>query len=238
MKKSKSKNEKFVPSNEILQVFESHVFQAKQLVSKLPKPENQDVFIALDCSPNGSLNAFNYGSGLKSAQIIKNLAGSFLRDELPWLENKLYSASQHEFEIDFKAGVELGLWEPLNSQNFERKLNWNQPFCVKNTKGVTKIWHPEWRRLGYKNGFTTRTGIIKFIYSGESYLQKFYMPLNTPGLPLSWRMHYRLVFLAPKQEEELEFIGGIWISRQGFKIFQEENAVIGLLSPLTVTAFF
>jgi hypothetical protein len=42
-------------------------------------------------------------------------------------------------------------------------------------------------------------------------------------------MHYRLVFSVEK--EAIDFLGGLWISRPGFKIFLGNDAVVGLVSP-------
>jgi hypothetical protein len=228
----KNKNQ-FIFSNEILEIEEFHAMQAKNLINKLRQNDDQDVFIELDCMPNGNLNAFHYGNGLKSATIIKNLVGSFLAEDRPWLERKLYAAKNSEFKTNFQKGNEVGLWKRISANNYQEMLNWDKPFCIKNEKGITRIWHPEWRRLGYKNGFSTKGAIINFIFKEITYLQKFYSPLVAPECSPVWKMHYRLVFFAPAKEKQLDLIGGLWISRPEFKIYLDKNSLVGLISPLT-----
>lgn len=234
----KRKKQKFVSSCEIMELEEFHAMQAKSLISKLRNDLSQNVFMELDCIPNGNLNAFNYGNGLKSMELIKNLAGTLLRNELPEIESKIYSAKNSKIETDFTLGAEVGLWEKIDVDNYQEKLNWNKAFCIKNAKGLTKIWHPDWRRLGYKNGFSTRSAVISFIHSQETYLQKFYLPLPVPSSGPAWRMYYRLVFFAAANKIEPELMGGLWISSPGFKIYSSENSQIGLISPLTVADCF
>jgi hypothetical protein len=240
--KSKNQNSekkvKFVSSNNIMQLEEFHASQAKKLINKLRTNSDQNVFIEIDCAPNGNLNPFHYGNGLKSMEIIKDLASPLLRNELPSLERKIDLAKKSEFKINFALGEQAGLWKRISPLDYEEKLDWNEAFCIKNEKGLTKIWHPEWRRLGFKNGFSTRGSLIAFIHSEPTYLQKFYLPLPTPECGLAWRMYYRLVFFIPASEQSLELIGGLWISRPGYKIYPEENALIGLVSPLTTTDLF
>jgi hypothetical protein len=231
----KSKNQSFVSSNSIMELEEFHASQAKNLISKLKTDADRNVFIEVDCAPNGNLNPFHYGNGLKSMEIIKNLAGSLLRNELASLERKLDLARKSEFKTSFTLGEQAGLWRRISPLDYEEKLDWSKAFCIKNERGLTKIWHPEWRRLGFKNGFSTRGSLIEFIHSERTYLQKFYMPLPAPEGGANWRMYYRLVFFIPESQSDLELIGGLWISRPGYKIYPEENALVGLVSPLTIT---
>jgi hypothetical protein len=233
-----NKKNQFIPSNEILEIEELHAMQAKNLIAKLRGENEQNVFIELDCMPNGNLNPFHYGNGLKSAKIIRDLAGSFLAEDLPWLESNIYLASNSKFETNFQSGIEVGLWEQISSKNYNEKLNWEEPFCVKNEKGLTRIWHPEWRRLGYKNGFSTRMSVINFIHEGPTYLQKYYSPLTAPHDSPTWKMHYRLVFLAKSGQKELDLVGGLWISRPAFKIYLDKSSLVGLISPITTSDIF
>lgn len=234
---SKSSNNQFVTSNDIMELEEFHAMQARQLLGKLRKDESKNYFIEIDCAPNGNLNAFYYGDGLKSAKIIRSIAGSFLGKERASLERKIDAARNSKFETDFELGEEAGLWKRVTSNNHATMLNWEEPFCVKNEKGVTKIWHPDWRRIGHKNGFSTRGAIINFICEAPAYLQEFYLPLPVPNQTLIWRMHYRLIFFAKTNEKKLDFIGGLWISRPSFKIYQDKDSLVGLVSPLTTTVF-
>lgn len=235
----------FSISKDILGLEEFNKIQAVLLINKLRKKDAPTVFIQLDCIPNFNLNAFSYGNGLKAAEMIRDLAGSYLAADRPWLERKIYSAGQSQFKTDFELGEEAGLWKRVLPEDYQEKINWEKPFCLKNTEGKTKIWHPKWRELCRdlirrrrisnisESPFASRDLIIAFIYSGPVYLQRFYLPLsipinNNPG----WHMYYRLVFLA-EAGKKLDFIGGLWISRPGFKIYPGKDSLVGLVSPLT-----
>lgn len=230
----KKKNQ-FLGSNEIMEIEEFNAAQAKLLVMKLSAGEKHPSLIELDCSPNGNLNAFNYGNGIESARIIYELAGSFLGKDRNWLTTKISESEDSEFKTDFKVGESSGLWTRIMPEERET-LDWKKPFCIKNEKGITKIWHPEWRRLGYKNGFSTMTSIMSFIREFPCYYQRFYMPIKRPANAL--RMYYRLVFFVNTEERECEFVAGLWISRPGFKIYVSRDATVGLVSPLTTADGF
>ena len=231
----KMKKYPFESSNEVLEIEELNVSQAKQLINKLKIHGEQCSFISLDCVPNGSLKAFSYGNGLESAKIIRDLGDSYIGPELPWFEKKIWEAEKSNFKLDFKIGEELKLWERITPNNYLDKIDWNQAFCVKNAKGQTKIWHPQWRRFGDKFGCATKGSIIRFIQEETAYLQNFYLPLNNPNYAEKWKMFYRLVFLSEAGKKDPEFIGGLWISRPSFKIYPGTNSIVGLISPLTIT---
>lgn len=223
----------YVGSNEILELNKFHATQAQILVSKLRPEKDKNVFIEVDCIPNGLLNPFGYGNGIESVKIIKDLAASYLGPEKYWLERKIKAAA--EFKTDYELGEKANLWKKVNPIDYKEKIDWDEAFCVKNTKGATKIWHPQRRILGYSNNFSTRAEIVNFIYEGDAYWQKFYMPLPAPNDNPAWRMHYRLVFFSESVDKNLEFIGGLWISRAGFKVYPDKKAIVGLISPLTIT---
>lgn len=232
--KMKKKNQ-FVSSNEIVEIEQFNATQAKLLIAKLCAKEKSPIIVEVDCSPNGNLNAFNYGNGIESARLIYQLAKSFLGQDRAWLSAKIGVSKHSEFKTDFKLGESVGLWTRITPEEKE-KLDWTNPFCVKNEKGITKIWHPDWRILGYKNGFSTRASIMSFIHESPSYRQKFYLPMKSPIESL--KMHYRLVFFVNAEKKEYEFIGGLWIARPGFKIYLSKDAVVGLVSPLTTAYSF
>lgn len=225
----------FVSSNEILEIEQLNVSQAKQLIGELRINEKQCAFISLDCVPDESLKAFNYGNGLESAKIIRDLGNSYIGPELPWFEKKIWEAGKSNFKVDFKIGENLNLWNRVTPNNYQEKINWDEPFCVKNEKGLTKIWHPQWRRFGDKFGCATKGSIIRLIHEESTYLQNFYLPLNNQNYAEKWKMFYRLVFFAEADQEKPEFIGGLWISRPSFKIYPGTNSIVGLISPLTIT---
>ncbi|MFA6514443.1 MAG: hypothetical protein WCT50_04135 [Patescibacteria group bacterium] len=271
----KSSNQ-FVSSHSILKLNELNAAQCKILINKLNLVKNQDSFVEFDCVPNGSLNLFRYGDGLKSAKITKNLVNLLLFDDIKnpglneeigeitssflgkdsfWLERKIISTKNSGLAIDFRTGVKLGLWKLITSESYSDdylkelgwgksfcvkpgELNWEQPFCVKNEEGLTKIWHPNWRTLGYKNGFSTKESITKFIEKTPTYLQKFYAPFPASDKEPTRKMYYRLIFFVEAGAKKIDFCGGLWISNFGFKIFQDENSIVGFISPLTTGVFF
>lgn len=220
----------FIPSEHIVELNQRLESNAIQLANQL-RGENTNFFLEIDCSPNDNLNPFFYNNGFKSAQIINDLAASFLGSDSLWLKKKLEKSEANIFETDFSLGEKIGLWERVNANNYQEKLDWSQPFCIKNKKGITKIWHPAWRQIGYQMGLSTTNVIVKFLQEDKTYLQKFYTPLQVPHLSLQHRMHYRLVFFIGDTNLTPEFIGGIWISRVGFKTYTCKDSVVGLISP-------
>lgn len=216
------KNE-FGISNVIIEVPSNYEIQAKQLASNLTNQKN--VFIEIDCMPNGHLNPFHYGNGLNSAKIILDIAGSFLGDDMFWLEQKINDSEKFNFTPNYSLGEKLGLWKRIRENNYH-DLNWGEPFCVKNESSA-KIWHPNLRKTS-----ATRSSIIKFIIEEKVYLQPLFTPLQAVNCS-SWNMSYRLVFLCTN-EKEPEFIGGLWISRPGLKIYPDKNSVVGLISTQTL----
>jgi len=247
------KNPKNVPgfsvSNEILELEQFHKTQATQVIAKLTPMNKENCFIQLDCIPNGSLHPFHYSNGINSAEIIRDIAGSYLVNECSWLDEKINSARNSQFGTDFTLGEKAGLWQRVSASDYQEKLDWTKPFCVKNEYGFTKIWHPNWRELSkelprrgqinyiYETDFSTRSSIVDFIYNGPAYWQKFYLPLHSPVGDQNWRTLYRLVFLV-EAEGVLDFIGGLWISRARFKIFPAKDSLVGLVSPLSTAYMF
>lgn len=221
------KKEKSIFSNVIIELNNNYESQAKNLVSKL-NPEGENGLIAIDCSPNGSLNPFYYENGLKSAAIIARLAGSFLGSDRFWLKNIIKSSGESAFRTNLEIGEKIGLWERVRYDECQEKLNWNQPFCVKNNRKQTRVWHPDWRMLEGE-GFSARKDIFKFIAENVAYTQKFYFPLPAVNRPENQWMHYRLVFYV--RENQVEFIGGLWLGRKDFKLFLTEKTTVGLISP-------
>lgn len=219
-------------SNEIIELNPAYEKEAKTLALNLRNDAGgKNYFIEIECFPNGKLNQFHYGNGLESAKKILNIGGSFIGEEQAWLAQKIGVSEQKPFYLDYLIGEKLGLWERIRQNNCHELLDWSKPFCVKNAKGLTKIWHPELRKL-YRTGFATRSSIIRFIREETAYLQAFYQPLQAIN-SISWKMNYHLVFFY-HEEAEPEFIGGIWVSRPGYKIYPDKDSIIGLISPQKV----
>lgn len=218
----------FTFSNVIIELNCSYELQAQKLATQL-NPTGEQGLMAIDCSPNGNLNAFYYGNGLESAGIIRKAAESFLGADLAWLERMIKNSKESAFKTNFKIGENAGLWEKINYENYREKLDWSLPLCIKNDRGRTKVWYPNWPKLGYKSGFSTKGEIIKFINENNAYAQKFYLPLPVANQPINQRMCYRLVFYTDNQGAE--FVGGLWLSRPEFKIFLAKDATVGLISP-------
>jgi len=224
----------FKSSNEIVELKLLYGAQAENLVIKIREENNQNFFIQIDCAPNGQLNSFNYGNGLEAVKIIKKLAGSFLAKDLFWLEQKIELLKNSSFKTNFDLGAKIGLWEKVKPNDYQKKIDWNKPFCVKNENNSTKIWHPDSRFFGHNVGFSTKGSIVNFIHENTAYLQDFYMPLPGPNGSSAWKTTYRLVFLCEANQRDPEFIGGLWISRSGFKIYPGKDSLVGLISPKKV----
>lgn len=224
-------------SNEILELNETYKDQGQKIAKQLCGQSRKPVFIQLDCLPNGKLNVFNYGNGLESLKVMIGLAGSFLANDRPWLERKMASASDPEIRFDLEAGEKIGIWTRVRANDLSEKISWDAPFCLKSSRGRTKIWHPERNMFPYNSGFSTRTSIVTFIHEETVYLQRFFTPLATPEtIAKGQRMAYRLLFFCEGGQEP-ELIGGLWISRPGFKIYLAKDSIVGLVSPHTVGDF-
>jgi len=124
-------------------------------------------------------------------------------------------------------GERLGLWKRVRENDYRELINWDKPFCVKDDNGLTKIWHPGLRK-SHSSGSATRGSIVKLIREQNAYLQPLFTPLRAISHS-SWNMSYRLVFFCSGIKEP-EFIGGLWISRSGLKIYPDKNSVVGLIS--------
>lgn len=221
------KKPSFGVSNEIIEIPVVYENLGKELANKFCNAINQPLFIEIDCVPNGELNVFKLGNGLDSAKTIANIAGTFLGDDKRWLEEKIKNITSSTWQPDYSIGEDLSIWKRIDNNNYNQLLDWSRPFCIKNTKGLTKIWHPEWRKFS-RTGFATRKSIINFILGEKVYLQPFFIPLVAVNNP-DWRMVYRLVFLSNGNNNS-EFIGGLWISRPEFKIYPDKDSIVGLIS--------
>ena len=221
------KNQNFFGvSNEIIEIPTIYENQAKQLASSLTFNQSR-VFIEIDCMPNGHLNSFHHDNGIQSAKTILKIAGSFLGQDKLWLEQKIGVSEKTIFKPNYDLGESMGLWKRIRENDYLDLISWDKPFCVKNVKGLTKIWHPNLRKI-QKTGSATRCSIIKFIKDERVYLQPLFTPLKAIKFS-SWGMIYRLVFFC-SAESEPEFIGGLWISRSGLKIYPDKNSIVGLIS--------
>jgi len=224
------KRKEFGVSSKIIEIPVNYENQAKQLASSLTSNQ-KNVFIEIDCMPNGHLNSFNYSNGVKSAKTILKIAGSFLGDDRLWLEQKIGVSEKSIFIPNYGLGEKLGLWKRVRENDYRELINWSKPFCVKNDSGLTKIWHPGLRK-SQRTGSATRSSIVEFIKEHKTYLQPLFTPLKAVT-PSSWNMAYRLVFFCPAFSEP-EFVGGLWISRSGLKIYPDQNSVVGLISTQVV----
>lgn len=223
------KKKTYTLSREILEINANLANQAQRLAHSLCPQPGGSFFLSIDCAPNDKLNPFNYGNGLESALLIKELGVSFLGPDLFWLGQQILLSQQTEFKTNLNLGVDLGLWQKISTTDYTQKINWDEPFCVKNASGVTKIWHPLRRHFGYDRSFSTRSNIVNFIYAEpELYLQPFYMPLAPTNGEGRVKMIYRLLFFCSVGRDP-ELIGGLWIKRPSFKVYLDKAAVVGLV---------
>lgn len=217
----------FTSSNIIRELAPIYENQAKKLAEKLGA-DYENSLVEIQCAPNGQLNAFHYGNGLQTAEIILKLAGSFLGKDLAGFKKKIDIAKQSDFKTDFNLGERLGLWTRIKPNNYLEKIDWKQSFCIKNKKGLSKIWNPERGKSGYMEGFATREAIKNAINDGPSYWQPFYKPLRLSESGDASQVIYRLVFF--HSFEKTEFIGGLWISRNNFKVYINKDSTVGLIT--------
>lgn len=218
----------FESSNDIIELASVYENQARQLAEKLKK-DNGNFFVEIHCAPNEQLNAFHYGNGLQSAEILLGLVGSFLGNDIFDFEQKIKMAKSSNFETDFNLGERLGLWTRIKPNDYPREINWSAPFCVKNKKGLTRIWDPKKNKSGYAQGLSTREAIKNTINGDPSYLQPFYQPLESLNRGNNWKMVYHLIFFCAP--DKTEFVGGLWISRPNFKVYLNKDSLVGLISP-------
>jgi len=227
----KVKNE-FSVSGNIAEISQWHKIEAERLVEKLQSAHQEEGLISLDCAPGGNkLNPFHYNNGRNDAGVVKSLAGSFLGDDLAWLEEKIALSSRSAFKTDYAIGEKLALWQRVRPNDYQQKIDWSHPFCVKHENGASRIWHPNRRQLGYNNNLSTVGAIKEFIFSDTSYLQKFFIP---PIAENNQSIIFRLIFICQKNKTP-EMIAGLWISRPGFKVYPDKKATVGLISPLATT---
>lgn len=219
------KNLSFTSSNVIRELAPIYENQAKELAEKLGV-DHKNSLIEIQCAPNGQLNAFHYGSGVQTAEIILELAGSFLGSDLDIFKKRISVAKKSDFKTDFDLGERLGLWSRITPNDYLEKIDWKQSFCIKNEKGLSRIWNHEKGKSGYMEGFATRETIKNAINDGPAYHLPFYRPLRLEGGD-EGQVVYRLVFF--RYTERTEFIGGLWISRNNFKVYIKKDSIVGLI---------
>jgi hypothetical protein len=218
------KNLLFTSSNVIRELAPIYENQAKELAEKLGV-NHENSLVEIHCVPNGQLNAFHYGNGVQTAEIILGLAGSFLGSDLDGFSEKITIAKKSDFKTDFDLGERLGLWSRITPNNYLEKIDWKQSFCIKNKKGLSRIWNHE-GKSGYMEGFATRETIKNAVNDGPAYHQPFYKPLRLGGGD-EGQVIYRLVFF--HSPEKTEFIGGLWVSRNNFKVYIKKDSIVGLI---------
>lgn len=216
----------FEISKETTEITAIHKSLAQNLVANFNSKTNRDLFIEIDCVPNVGLNAFHIGNGVNSAKMIIDVNKALSNQNEDWLERKIAIVENETWNPSYILGENIGLWKRVKENNYEELIDWSRPFCVKNAKGLTKIWHPRSRKI-YKTGFATRSSIVRFIKEETAYLLPFYNPIPVPNNRLGHSI-YRLIFFSNGKDEP-EFIGGLVITRQGFKIYPGPGSIVGLI---------
>lgn len=213
-------------SREVIEISAFYKSLAQNLVANFNSKTGHNLFIEIDCVPCVGLNAFHVGNGFNSAKIIYELNQALETGDNKLLNEKIGIVKDNSWMPSYSLGENLGLWKQVKENDYEEFLDWSKPFCMKNTRGITKIWHPCSRKV-FKTGFATRSSIVKFIKEEVVYMQPFYTPLSLKNNRL-WHTIYRLVFFSNGQDEP-EFVGGFSISRQGFKIYPGNGSIVGLI---------
>lgn len=216
----------FEISKEIVEIPTICKSLAQNLVANFNTKINRDLFIELDCVPTVGLNAFHIGNGVNSAKMIMEVNKALSIPSESWLEQKVVVAENAPWNPSYSLGESLGLWKRVRESDYEELIDWSKPFCVKNISGLTKIWHPHSRKI-FKTGFATRSSIVQFIKDELVYLQPFYTPLPVAN-KRSWHTIYRLVFFSNGSKAPM-FIGGLAISREGFKVYPGAGSIVGLM---------
>lgn len=215
----------------VIKISQKYKEAAEELIDKLAPYLPNTAIVALDCAPNGTLNAFHYADGKNDAETLKELA--------PHLQNLDSLISQaSKFKIDYQVGEKVGLWEKLNYEDFEEKIDWENAFVVKKQTGEMKIFFPCLNRKKAKGkinsqgirraGGSTKHDIIMFLYQpGANYYQPYFHPLPGPITPCR-NTTYRLLFSREKPQESY-FIAGLWVSTVSLRIKNETQIRTGLI---------
>jgi len=226
--------EKAELSDLILTLDNNYRAMAETLVVRLKRVLPEQSLIALDCVPNGKLNAFHYVDGKHDAQRLLEL---FKLHHLPGKVLEMHIKIAKNFKINYEAGVELGLWKKLEFASFEQIVQWEDAFVVKKPSGEMKIYDPMLDSKRSKGkiqkhdinlaGAVTRHEMIRFLHKpGVNYYQLYLPPLPGPQDPCR-NTTYRL--LINRNYSSVQLIGGIWVSSESLRLKNEKQIRSGLI---------
>lgn len=184
---------------------------AKDLMPYLP----ESAILAIDCMPRErKLNAFHYVDGRDDLKTLFSLQGE--KEKLKGLMQKT-----RRFQINYQAGMKIGLWAQLDFFKYEEQINWDEAFIIKKASGEMVIHDPvliEKRAKGKISvdslrlrGINTKVQIVKFLHRpGANFHQRYYEPLCGPQE--SHRVCSYRFLLCLQEKETVELLGGIWTS--------------------------
>lgn len=226
--------EKAELSDLILTLDNHYQAMAETLVVRLKRVLPEQSLIALDCVPNGKLNAFHYVDGKHDAKRLLEL---FKLHHLPTATLELQIEEAQSFKIDYEAGVDIELWEKLEFSSFEKVIDWQESFVIKKPSGEMKIFDPMLERKKAKGkiksqdinlaGAVTRYEMLRFLHKlGANYYQPYLPPLAGPKDPCR-NTTYRL--LINRNGNSIQFIGGLWVSGNSLRLKNESQIRSGLI---------
>lgn len=213
-------------SNTVKSINRENLAEAKDLSLEIAKQHRSYGLLAIDCAPNGNLNAFYYN---QAWNILHRLVQSKISDKLSLdkrlIEGFLHHSIPASFATDYKVGSRLGLWEVADI----KKLDWENPFCVRHDN-LSRIWHPNGKYFGHGQGLNGKQAIKDFVNEKTSYIQPFHNPLNLNDSEegKKWKTIYRLFFWA--ERAQAQYLGGVWLSAPMMKVLPIKQAIMGRIA--------
>lgn len=121
-------------------------------------------------------------------------------------------------------GVELGLWEKVSYADLDT-LPWNQGFAL---KSITSSSNPFNIYLPFKyNGAIKENRVVERLSVQDMYLQDFIKPMKSENT--GEMMIYKLFFAYDFGENMYKYLGGIWLSRDNYRIHGTPETTFGPL---------
>lgn len=119
-------------------------------------------------------------------------------------------------------GLELGLWKKVTYADLDA-LPWNQGFAL---KSITSPSNPFNIYLPFKyNGAISENRIIEKLSVQDMYLQDFIKPMRSENT--GDMMMYKLFFAYNFEKDIYDYLSGIWLSRNNYRIHGTPETTFG-----------
>lgn len=119
-------------------------------------------------------------------------------------------------------GIELGLWKKVSYADLDT-LPWNQGFAL---KSITSPHNPFNIYLPFKyDGAINEARIIDKMSGQDMYLQDFIKPMKSENN--GEMMIYKIFFAYNFQTDMYDYLGGIWLSRDNYRIHGTPETTFG-----------